>query len=282
MHFEQIIEDQLLEEIVSISSISGGDINAVYIITTKQNTYVLKINNKSTFPQMFEKEKLGLEMLVKSGVKSPEVILTFSDTEYQFLLLEFIEEETENHNFWKNFAKDLVKIHKTNSKAFGLDYDNYIGSLKQSNKQNNSWESFFVENRISPLVEQAFNKKLLLNNHLKSFENLFYRLNEILPKENPALIHGDLWSGNLMKGIDQTPVFIDPAIYFGNREMDIAMTQMFGGFNNNFIDYYEEIYPLEKDWQNRLEIHNLYPTLVHLILFGKSYLSSIENVILKY
>jgi fructosamine-3-kinase len=282
MLFEQIIEDQLLEEIVSISSISGGDINAVYKITTKQNTYVLKINNKSTFPQMFEKEKLGLEMLVKSGVKSPEVILTFSDTEYQFLLLEFIEEETENHNFWKNFAKDLVKIHKTNSETFGLDYDNYIGSLKQSNKQNNSWESFFVENRISPLVEQAFNKKLLLNNHLKSFENLFYRLNEILPKENPALIHGDLWSGNLMKGIDQTPVFIDPAIYFGNREMDIAMTQMFGGFNNNFIDYYEEIYPLEKDWQNRLEIHNLYPTLVHLILFGKSYLSSIENVILKY
>ena len=144
MHFEQIIEDQLLEEIVSISTIYGGDINEVYKITTKQNSYVLKVNNKSTFPQMFEKEKLGLEMLVKSGVKSPKVIFTFSDTEYQYLLLEFIEEETEKHNFWKHFTTAIINIHSTQGEAFGLEYDNYIGSLIQINKQKNNWESFFI------------------------------------------------------------------------------------------------------------------------------------------
>jgi len=142
--------------------------------------------------------------------------------------------------------------------------------------------NFFVENRIKPLVKRAFDRGLLQVKHDKLFENLFFRLNEILPNEKPSLIHGDLWSGNLMNKHGQLPVFIDPAVYFGNREMDIAMTQMFGGFNEVYLHFYKEIFPMEQDWGKRIEIHNLYPSLVHLNLFGQSYLGGIERVINKF
>ncbi len=279
MIFKEILQEQLSEKIKNISSISGGDINDVYKIITEKNSYVLKVNDKETFPKMFEKEKWGLEMLSKTGVKSPKVVLTFSDQKYQYLLLEFIKEESVSTPFWKNFATDLAKIHSTTSKNFGLDHSNYIGSLHQDNSKKDTWEKFFVENRIKPLVKQAFDKNELNRTHLKHFENFYKRCNEILPKEKPSLIHGDLWGGNLMKGKDQTPVFIDPAVYFGHREMDIAMTQMFGGFDNQYLANYNEILPMEKGWEKRIEIHNLYPNLVHLILFGSGYLGEIERVI---
>ncbi len=282
MFFKQIVEEKLSESIINISPLSGGDINAVYKITSKQNTYVLKVNNKDTFPEMFKKEKLGLESISATGAKAPNVIQTFTNSNNQFLILEYIDERSITNKFWRNFAIDLAKIHKTSSQIFGLNYNNYIGSLNQINTPKYSWETYFIENRISPLVKQAFDKNLLMKSHLKIFENLFARLGKILPKERPSLIHGDLWSGNLLRRKNQTPVFIDPAIYFGHREMDIAMTQMFGGFDNSFISFYNEIFPLEKNWEDRIKIHNLYPNLVHLILFGRAYLGGIERVINKF
>ncbi len=279
IYFKEILQEYLIENIKSIDSIAGGDINDVYKIITNQNTYVLKVNRKDLFPKMFKKEKQGLEMLAGAGVKSPEVIITFSDSEYQYLLLEFIEEKSIISVFWKNLAEDLIRIHKTTNANFGLNHHNYIGSLHQDNSEKNTWETFFIENRIKPLVKIAFDKNRLDRNHLNHFENFYSLLNEILPKEKPSLLHGDLWGGNLMKGKDQIPIFIDPAIYFGHREMDIAMTQMFGGFDNLYLNHYNEIFPLEKGWEKRIAIHNLYPNLVHLILFDRSYLSGIERVI---
>ena len=282
MHFRKNIQEKLSEKIKNISSISGGDINDVYKIITDQNSYILKVNRKELFPNMFKKEKVGLEILTGSGVKTPDVILTFSDLDFQYLLLEFIQEEELNSSFWKYFAEDLAKIHKTTDIHFGLDHSNYIGSLHQDNSEKETWETFFIENRIKPLVKQAFESNRLNTSHLNHFENFYNRLNEILPKEKPSLVHGDLWGGNLMKGIGQTPVFIDPAVYFGHREMDIAMTQLFGGFDNKYLAFYNEVFPLEKNWEERMEIHNLYPNLVHLILFGDSYLSGIERVITQF
>lgn len=282
MFFKQIIEEKLSESIINITPLSGGDINDVYKIITKQNTYVLKVNDKNTFPEMFKKEKLGLESISITGARAPKVIQTFTNFNNQFLILEYIDERSIANKFWRNFAVDLAKLHKMSSQMFGLKYNNYIGSLNQINTPKNSWETYFIENRISPLVKQAFDKNLLTNHHLKTFENLFGCLGEILPKEKPSLVHGDLWSGNLLRGKNQTPVFIDPAIYFGHREMDIAMTKMFGGFDNSFISFYNEIFPLEKNWEDRIKIHNLYPNLVHLILFGRTYLGGIESVINKF
>ena len=123
--------------------------------------------------------------------------------------------------------------------------DNYIGSLKQLNDQKTSWEEFFITQRLKPLL-------------------------------------GDLWSGNMLCTLNQESVFIDPAVYYGHREVDIAMTKMFGGFDPAYLDQYNEICPMEKGWEERISIHNLYPNLVHLVLFGKSYLSGIENILQRY
>lgn len=279
MFFKQSLEEKISQEILEITSISGGDINEVYSIRTSDNILVLKKNNSSDFPQMFEKEKKGLEEISKSGAVSPRVIQYFEESGYQYLLLEFIKEENKKQGYWKNFAEDLTKIHRVTNTSFGLEYDNYIGSLIQKNSPKTTWSTFFIENRISPLLKRAFDRNLLRKNHLDLFENLFLRLNEILPNESPCLIHGDLWSGNLMNKDGISPVFIDPAIYFGNREMDIAMTKMFGGFNETYLCFYQDIFPMEPGWEKRIKIHNLYPSLVHLNLFGVSYLRGIEIVI---
>jgi len=282
MKHQKLLENKLKEKINNISSLAGGDINEVYKIETAKNSYVLKLNRENSFPEMFKKERKGLISIVEANARSPKVIDCFNDSGFQFLILEFIKEENITNVFWVNFAKSLAKLHKKQNVFYGLEYDNYIGSLNQINTPKKTWETFFIENRLEPFVKKSFDLKLLQHNHLNSFKNLYNSLSEILPKENPSLVHGDLWSGNFICGKDQTPYFIDPAIYFGNREMDIAMTQLFSGFDNFYLNYYNEIYPLEKGWKERINIHNLYPRLVHLILFGNSYLSGIENVLKKF
>jgi len=283
MIYKKILEKQLKEKIQRIIPLGGGDINEVFKIETLSKYFVVKINREEDFPEMLQKESKGLKLLARSGVRIPQPIADFTEAGYQFLILEFIEEESIKHSFWEKFAADLAKLHQNTHLLFGLEYDNYIGSLKQVNAQKTTWDHFFIENRITPLMKMAFDEHLLDSVHIRSFEKFFLRLPELLPKEKPALIHGDLWSGNVMCGSGQTPFLIDhPAVYYGNREMDIAMTQMFGGFNRKYLHFYNQFFPLEKGWEERISIHNLYPNLVHLNLFGKSYLGGIERVIDKF
>ena len=279
---KELLEKNLPQKINKITPLTGGDINEVFKITTSDQKYVLKVNSKKAFPNMFKREKQGLELLAKSGIRTPKPIAIFEDEDRQYLVLEFIDEESPHADFWNKFAEDLVTLHKTDEQYFGLTKNNYIGSIVKKNTLKPTWETFFIENRVLPLVKKAFDIKILNSNHLRQFETFYKNLNGILPKEKPSLIHGDLWGGNLMKGKNQTPVFIDPAVYFGHREMDIAMTQLFGGFNKIYLERYQDVFPLEKGWEKRLEIHNLYPNLVHLILFGGGYLSSIVRLISKF
>ena len=275
----EFIANKLSQDVLNISPLQGGDINETFLIQTSGCQYVLKRNKKTTFPQMFEKEAKGLNKLSLNGLTTPQVIKIFEHDEDQFLILAHIQSEGPQHHFWKNFGQALSNLHLNSQEYFGLDYSNYIGSLVQLNDKKSSWETFYIENRIQLLVQKAFDRQLLDRKHLGCFDGFSKALPNIVPKEKPALIHGDLWSGNLMCGMGQTPVFIDPAIYYGHREMDIAMTKMFGGFDRAFLDAYNESFPMEKGWEKRMSIHNLYPNLVHLILFGKSYLRGIEGVI---
>lgn len=279
MLIKEIIEARLSQNILKISQLQGGDINEVFDIQTLSNRYVLKLNKQSSYPQMFDKEARGLTTLAQNGVFTPQVVDVFDQDDHQFLLMTYIENETGSAIFWKNFGHKLAMLHQSHRDSFGLTEDNYIGSLKQVNRFKHTWGAFFIENRIQPLVRKAFDLKLLDKKHISQFDVFSAAFDHLIPIERPSLLHGDLWSENLLCGLEQTPVFIDPAIYYGHREMDIAMTKMFGGFDNTFLDFYNDIYPLEKGWEERLSLHNLYPNLVHLILFGRSYLGGIENVI---
>lgn len=279
MLVKEIIEAKILQDVLKINSLPGGDINEVFYVQTSRHQYVVKCNKKDKFPAMFVKEAKGLRKLAQNGVNTPQVAEVFEQGEYQLLILEHIESEHPAGLFWKNFGIALGNLHKNSEQYFGLTYPNYIGSLEQINEKKPSWEAFFIENRIHPLVKMAFDRELLDRKHIQWFDGFLTAYPELIPKEKPSLLHGDLWSGNLLCGQHQLPVFIDPAIYYGHREVDIAMTRMFGGFDNSYLNDYNEILPLEKGWEKRLDFHNLYPNLVHLVLFGKSYLSGIESVI---
>lgn len=279
MFVKKIIEERLATSILSMSPLSGGDINQVLRIETINGHYVVKYNDREKFPGMLAKEARGLKLILKNGFNTPHVIDTFTDRAYQFLILDYIEPGKPSKKFWNRFANQLSLLHQNSNDYFGLDHNNYIGSLPQENDEKTTWEAFFVQKRLEPLINTAFDKGLLTSNHLRSFEHLFTLLKDVIPIEQPALLHGDLWSGNILCAKDQEPVLIDPAVYYGHREVDIAMTRMFGGFDPLFLEYYNEQYPLEKGWERRLPIHNLYPNLVHLILFGSSYLGGIERVL---
>jgi len=282
MIVKKIIEERLSTEIESIVPLSGGDINEVYKINCTLGKFVIKHNSCQRFPKMFYMEANGLNMLQEGGLKTPNVIDHFEHKDDQFLILEFIKEEKAENNFWIEFANNLSALHRKSNDFFGLDQNNYIGSLDQENDQMPAWEEFFISKRLKPLIKIAFDKGLMTRQHLLDFDHFYTVFPELLPIESPSLLHGDLWSGNLLCGAGQQAVFIDPAVYYGHREVDIAMTRMFGGFDPDFLDHYHNCFPLEKGWEERISIHNLYPHLVHLVLFGKSYLNGIEKVIQRY
>lgn len=264
-------------------SVSGGDINEAFKLITTEGDFFIKTNKADQFPQMFEKEAKGLHLLRESGeINVPDVIAYDEADNTAFLLLEIIEPAPMKAGFWDDFGRSLARMHKHSNDYFGLDHDNYIGSLFQSNKKHTDWISFFTEERIEVQIKMARDEGLISRGTINRFERLFQRLNEIFPAEPPALLHGDLWNGNYMIGNDGRAYLIDPAVYYGHREMDLGMSKLFGGFNAEFYESYYDEYPLDKGWQNRVDICNLYPLMVHVNLFGGSYVYSVEGILKRF
>jgi len=267
-------------DVLSQSHIGGGSINTALKVETNKGIFFVKHNSKHLYPAMFEKEALGLKLLRESGaIKVPEVI-TFDDVgDDSFLVLKFIESGNRPTDFWDLFAKNLAALHKNTSKKFGLNHDNYIGSLKQFNDWENTWSDFFRDQRLEVQLKMARDSALLDRSIVSAFERFYKRIDEIFPNEQPSLVHGDLWSGNFMVGENGEPIIIDPAVYYGHREMDLAMSQLFGGFSSEFYTSYNKYFPLEKGWQKRIDYCNLYPLLVHINLFGGAYANSVKSII---
>jgi len=264
-------------------SVSGGCINQTEKITTSEGVFFLKWNNAFKYPGMFEAEAKGLKLLKNTGeIFIPEVISSFLVDKYSFLLLEFVNQVDKIKNFWEDFGISLARLHKHSSDYFGLDHDNYIGSLPQNNQKHSDWISFFIEERLEKQIRLARDAGKISANSVNRFEHLFKVLPEIFPEESPALLHGDLWNGNFMVSPQGKACIFDPAVYFGHREMDLAMSKLFGGFSPVFYEAYQQQYPLEKGWQNRLDICNLYPLMVHVNLFGESYINSVESILRKF
>jgi fructosamine-3-kinase len=275
----QLAFDQPLS---NITSIGGGSINECYSFRAGEEKFFLKVNSAEKFPGMFACEAKGLNLLAAScGLVIPRVIYTGTIEKDQILVLGFLEKKNEDATYFNELGRGLARLHKTTQKKFGLDHANYIGSLPQDNSPENSWNEFFICRRIEPLLRQAIDVGELPKNCRSSFENLFKKLDELIPIEKPALLHGDLWSGNKMNTNAGASMF-DPAVYFGHREVDIAMTKLFGGFSPDFYSAYTTEFPLEKGWERRVEILNLYPLLVHTVLFGGSYANDVTGVIRRF
>jgi fructosamine-3-kinase len=260
--------------------LSGGSINDAFKVTCSQGNYFLKINSAGRFPGMFEAEKRGLELLRSTNaVRIPEVIINGHCDDTLYLVLEYMEAAKRKKDYWEQLGTSVANLHRHTSATFGLDHDNYIGSLRQSNKSGATGIEFMITQRFEPLVKMAVHKTHLTKVQTDAFEKLYTRLPEIIPDEPPTLLHGDLWNGNVITGPDGHAWLIDPAVYYGHREMDLAMTKLFGGFDADFYRAYEEAFPLHPGFEDRVEIHNLYPLMVHVNLFGGGYLAQVKAIL---
>ena len=279
---EAIIDYANLGNLKKASHVSGGSINEAFKVETLTETFFLKLNEASRFPKMFETERNGLLLLSESDFTVPKPIAIGEHGDHQFIIMQWIEKGNGKSDFWQQFGRSLAQLHKTDSDNFGLEHDNYIGSLQQSNTPHKTWSDFYREQRLRPQVQLASKNGSLSHTMRHGFNALFNRLDEIYPTEKPALVHGDLWGGNLMPALNGTPCIYDPAVYFGHREMDLAMMALFGGFGVDWVDAYNEVYPLENGWRDRLVIGQLYPLMVHVNLFGTSYTRSVETILQKF
>ena len=198
------------------------------------------------------------------------------------LVMEFIETQRTTEDFYQAFGRQLANQHRCTSSSFGFRESNFIGLLNQSNRPYDTWHAFYAEERILPQVKLAIGNGYLTMKDLAMAESLCIRLEEIYPSEKAALLHGDLWSGNYLCTTDGEVVLIDPSVYYGNREMDIAMSLLFGGFSPSFYSSYEESYPLVGNWRKRVPIGQLYYLLVHVNLFGTTYVPGVRRVLARF
>ena len=280
---------QYLEEICSrienrsvklraYEKIYGGDINDTYRLAMTHSDYFIKINAADK-ADMFEKEAKNLKILSESNsFIIPEVFQHGIFENKSFLLLQYIENLETTGNIG-DFAENLVKLHQNRQDSYGLNFDNYIGKIAQKNTVATHWVDFYIQNRLQFQIDLAGDK---IPTHIKkNFNRLYQKLSTIIPVEKASLLHGDLWNGNYFYNLQGKAVLFDPAVYYGHREIDLAMMSLFGGFEQEIYRIYHDLFPLEPDWKNRLKIYQLYPLLVHVNLFGASYLSAIQQI-LKY
>lgn len=283
---EEILSNYLGKEtkVKQFKRLTGGCINEAFRIESSAGNFFLK-HNQPDFEIQFEKEARSLRMLHQTNtIKTPEVFHLGTLKNRAFLLMEYVHPGTPSNKFWQNFGEKLASLHRTTAKnqQFGLSFDNYIGSLPQKNTFHQHWIDFFIENRLEVQIKLAHQNDLVSNEFINRFQKIYEQLPGLLTKEPPSLIHGDLWSGNYLNGPDGEAALIDPATYFGNREIEIAFTQLFGGFPPAFYESYQRTWPLAPGFEERVDIYNLYPLLVHVNLFGTSYLTGIEKVIRRY
>ncbi len=261
--------------ITSSERVTGGDISESYIVRNNNNdlAFFTKINT-SSFLDNFSSEVLGLNTIIETNtLHVPKPIVCGKHLDYSFLVLEYLPLTSKNNEY--KLGVQLAELHKTTHTQFGFLEDNFIGSTPQKNRYKNSWLEFWLENRMQPQIELAYS-----NGYKGPLKALSDRLLKYIPDAlgdhhpQASLLHGDLWSGNKAYLDDGTPIIYDPACYYGDRETDVAMTYLFSGFEKEFYDGYNAIWPLDETFLLRRPLYNLYHQFNHLNLFGSSYLSN--------
>ncbi len=284
MNWSEIIEhientSGMSFSLVKARPLAGGDINSAYCLEGADRQYFVKFNRADKV-EMFIAEEAGLTEIAASGtVKVPLPLVHGQTSEHAFLVLEFIEFGGSRKNSQALLGEQLALLHKQRRPYFGWHRDNTIGSTPQPNTKNNAWLPFLRANRFQHQLQLAAGKGY--RGHLQTMGS---QLCERLPgffdgyAPQPSLLHGDLWGGNAATDTQGNPVIFDPACYYGDRETDLAMTELFGGFGQDFYASYRNAYPIDEGYSVRKTLYNLYHILNHLNLFGNAYLGQAENM----
>jgi fructosamine-3-kinase len=266
--------------------LSGGDINDAFMLELASGARVFLKTNRAAPPSMFPAEARGLSWLREAGaLRVPDVLAVSSGRadEPSFLVLELLSEGRRQRDFDEQLGRGLARLHRFGAPGFGLDHDNFIGSLPQRNHARDGWADFYWTARLEPQLASAIAAGRATARLQRGFERLQGKLAQLVgPSEPPSRLHGDLWGGNLHVGESGEPCLIDPAVYGGHREVDLAMMQLFGGFGARVFRAYEEAWPLAPGHAERVALYQLYPLMVHVNLFGGSYADSVERSLARY
>ena len=265
--------------------VSGGDINEACVLTLDDGSFLFMKSNSAAALSNFRAEAEGLRRIRETGaIGVPQVLGTGTDEGSSFLLMEYIIGGRRVGHYWETFAAELAAMHRADVSAnlpYGLEADNWIGSRKQINTPNRSWVTFFRDCRLVPQFTSA--ARYFSVEDRKRIDDLLSHLDRFLMEPvGPSLVHGDLWSGNMITGNDGKGWLIDPAVYYGHPEVDIAMTELFGGFPPAFYDAYEETGMLQPGYEDRRDLYNLYQLLNHLNMFGSGYLPGVKRILKRY
>ena len=260
--------------------LSGGCINQAWLIGDGARNYFVKLNQAPALP-MFQAERAGLEAILDTkAIRTPTPLCHGVAGQQAFLVLEYIASGRSDNNSMTHFGRQLAAMHRHTATNYGWHIDNTIGSTPQINTPTNGWGHFWQQQRIGLQLELAAR-----NGYRGNLQTQGVRLLEQIPlffrdHQPPAsLLHGDLWSGNYFSDRTGMPVIFDPATYYGDRETDMAMTELFGGFPPVFYHAYHEAWPLPDGYRQRQRLYNLYHLLNHLNLFGTSYLDQVRGSI---
>lgn len=262
-----------------LTPLAGGDINDTALLTTASGKQFCIKQNDAAPEDFFAAEAAGLSAIAETDtLRVPRVIFPAR----RFLLLEYLPAARKKGDYWEKLGQGLAQMHCQKRKQFGFHCDNYCGLSPQRNLTERDGHVFYREHRILFQARLAVEKGLLGIRELKLIERFATRLTDLVPEQAPALIHGDLWSGNVHVDESGDPVLIDPAAYWGWPEADIAMTLLFGGFSESFYQSYLACNPLESGWRDRAPIYNVYHLLNHLNLFGGSYGSQLLATVKRF
>ncbi len=276
-----LLEDLYDFKVSSIAAVAGGDINLANKLQTNNGTFFLKTNSTRDAEAMFIAERDGINYLAQSGLATPKVIGTGKlSSKTAYLLLEFMDTVPGDQLNGARAGRALANAHRNRADIHGFPRDNYIGTIEQVNTQTVSWSEFYITRRLEPLIVRTGD--LLSRKYSGQWDKIKANLEPLLTCEHPSPLHGDLWGGNMIYS-SSGPVFIDPAVYNGDRIVDLAMTRLFGGFPVSFYAAYHEAYPVEPDeLEIKIPMYQLYYLLVHVALFGRSYVASVERILERF
>lgn len=268
-------------------TVGGGSINETRHLTlTDGRSLFLKVNSRA-HKDLFAEEARGLLSLRKAqGPRVPTPLGLFESGETQHLMLEWIATGRPAGDFWKRFGRAMAELHRSNRSArCGFSHDNHIGATEQPNGWIVGWHEFFGERRLLFQVELARKHGRADAAMEQGVRAIIKKLPDLVPdldEGGASILHGDLWGGNYMVSERNEPVLIDPAVYYGHREADLAMTELFGGFSPEFYRAYQAEWPLVPGYEQRRDVYNLYHLLNHLNLFGGSYAGSCRAIIRRF
>ena len=285
-----IVREALGKEVAKggVRSVSGGDINDAYLVALEDGQRVFLKVNSARNAAFFTAEQAGLEALRKTdAIGVPKAITAGVSRDCSFLIMEYLEAGPRRPDYWERFGRQLAAMHKaetgewTPQGKYGFTQNNFIGAGRQNNHICCSWIDFFREYRLEQQFRWA--EAYFDSYGRKAMQSLLDHLEDYLVEpEFPSLLHGDLWGGNFVTGPDGSAWLIDPAVYVGHAEADLAMTELFGGFAPAFYGAYKEMSPLLPGYADRRELYNLYHLLNHLNLFGEAYYGSVMRIVRRY